>query len=223
MEQGKKGRTPKPRLPITPSILRRVKAVWFSQGNTYEQVMLWAVAVTTFFSFCRLGEIVMEREDGYDPCSHLSYRDVATDSPKRPTIISLLLRRTKTDPIRQGVKVVIGRTGDDLCPVAALLQYLSLRGSRQGPLFIRADGNPLTKAKFVSAVRSAMMEAKLPASDYTGHSFRIGAATTAAAAGLDDSIIQTLGRWKSSAYLLYVKIDPQRLASVSNTLSNCNI
>ena len=41
---------------------------------------------------------------------------------------------------------------------------------------------------------------------YAGHSFRIGAASTAAANGIEVSIIQTLGRWISSAYLDYIRI-----------------
>ena len=55
---------------------------------------------------------------------------------------------------------------------------------------------------------------------YSGHSFRIGAATTAAAVGVEDSMIKTLGRWKSAAYLAYVRIPWKRLAAVSARLAN---
>ena len=54
---------------------------------------------------------------------------------------------------------------------------------------------------------------------YSGHSFQIGAATTAAEVGLEDSLIKTLGRWESSAYLLYVRVPREKLASVSVQLS----
>ena len=47
---------------------------------------------------------------------------------------------------------------------------------------------------------------------YSGHSFRAGAATTAAKAGVEDSVIKALGRWESSAYLIYMRLPerPQR-------------
>lgn len=223
MTRGKEGRAPKPRLPITPSVLRKMKEVWARQGDSYVNIMLWAAAATTFFSFCRSGEMVVEKEDAYDPASHLSYRDIAVDNPKKPTMIALTLRQSKTDQARKGVKVVIGSTGDDICPVSALLRYLQARGKHPGPLFMEENGQPLTKAKFISGIRAALTEARLPAKDYAGHSFRIGAATTAAAAGLEDSLIRTLGRWKSSSYLLYIRIDPRQLAAVSSSLANCSI
>ena len=37
---------------------------------------------------------------------------------------------------------------------------------------------------------------------YAGHSYRIGAATTASLCGIQDSTIKMLGRWQSSAYTL---------------------
>ena len=48
----------------------------------------------------------------------------------------------------------------------------------------------------MAAVRAVLTEAGLVAKDYAGHSFRIGAATTA---GIQDSLIKTLGRWESAA------------------------
>ena len=221
--QGKEGRAPRPRLPITPSVLRKLKAVWIRRGDTHDNILLWAVSVTTFFTFCRSGEIVIADEGTYDQNSHLSYRDVFVDNPKCPSMITLLLRHSKTDQARKGVRVVMGKTGNDLCPVSALLRYLALRGNGPGPLFLLADGRPLTKSRLVKEIRSALEEANLPAKNFAGHSFRIGAATTAAAVGMEDSLIQTLGRWRSSAFLLYVRLDIRRLASVSNSLANCPI
>ena len=150
--RGREGKASRPRLPITPSILRKMREVWLSQGKTYEVTLMWAVAATTLFSFCRLGEVLMEREDGYDPRDHLSLRDVAANTALKPSMISILLRRSKTDQARQGVKVVIGRTGDDICPVAALLQFLAIRGNHPGPLFVWSDGKPLTKGNFITEV-----------------------------------------------------------------------
>jgi hypothetical protein len=39
---------------------------------------------------------------------------------------------------------------------------------------------------------------------YSGHSFRVGAATTAARAGLCQATIKMLGRWESSAYKRFI-------------------
>ncbi len=55
---------------------------------------------------------------------------------------------------------------------------------------------------------------------YSGHSFRRGAATMAAKRGMDDSVIKMLGRWKSSAFQLYVRTLRVQLAAISKTLSD---
>ena len=69
------------------------------------------------------------------------------------------------------MRIVIGRTTDDFCPVAALLAYLKVRGSHPGPLFQWKSGTPLTKTRFVEEVRAALEAAHLPAKDFAGHSF----------------------------------------------------
>ena len=50
----------------------------------------------------------------------------------------------------------------------------------------------------------ALKQSGINSVHYSGHGFRIGTATTAAACGPEDSLIQTLGWWKSTAYLRYI-------------------
>ena len=63
-----------------------------------------------------------------------------------------------------------------------------------------------------------MQEGMCP-SKYASHSFRIGATTTAAAAGLPTWLIKMLGRWSSDAYLTYVYCPTNVIASVPAALS----
>ena len=80
------------------------------------------------------------------------------------------------------------------------MAYLARRSAAPGLLFIREDGSPLSRSWLVRAVRENLTEAGLDVMGYSGHSFRIGAATAAAQAGLSVSVIQLLGWWKSSAF-----------------------
>ena len=160
----------------------------------------------------------MPADGAYDPTLHLSFEDVAIDNPTSPSILQVHLKASKTDRFRRGIDVFVGRTDQELCPVAAVLAYLAIRGAAPGPLFRFQDGRPLTKDRFITRVREALETLGLSSECYAGHSFRIGAATTAAECGLQDSQIKALGRWKSSAYQIYIRTPRDRLAAVSRTL-----
>ena len=111
------------------------------------------------------------------------------------------LRQSKMDQVGRGVDIILGRTGCDLCPVAAVLSYVAARGDREGPFFLKSTSRPLLKQECITEVRKVLVALGLPDHQYAGHSFRIGAATSAALAGVEDSTIQILGRWQSSANL----------------------
>ena len=92
---------------------------------------------------------------------------------------------------------------------------MSIRGSDPGPFFKFINGQPLTKAKFTQMVQDALQAMGLPHNQFAGHSFRIGAATAAAQAGVEDSVFCTMGRWNSSAFLLYIRTcTPYKISSV---------
>ena len=214
--QGEEGATGRERLPITPPLLRRIKAVWDPQANDPDIAMLWAACFLAFFGFLRAGEFTVPCELGFDPSSHLSWGDLAVDIPGQPSVMSIRLKASKTDPFRKGITLFIGKVSSDLFPVSAMLAYLLVQGRQDGPLFRFRDGKPLTRQRFVSAVRDALVKVGNQAQLYAGHSFQIGAATMATARGMEYSVIKTLGRWKSLAYLEYIKIPRQQLATYSS-------
>jgi len=180
--------------------------------------MLWAACCLGFFGFLRAGEFTIQKAQDFDPSLSLCPHDVSVDSHANPSMVRIHLKRSKTDPFRHGVDIFVGRTDSDLCPVAAVLAYIAVRPPLPGPLFIFADGQPLTRDKLVQAVRQALATAGVDTSGYTGHSLQIGAATTAALVGLEDSVIKMLGRWESTAYQRYLRTPRESLAALSRRL-----
>lgn len=65
----------------------------------------------------------------------------------------------------------------------------SCLGSETRPLLVHEDGTPLSKEQFVRGVRAALSGCQIDYRAYSGHSFRIGAATAAARAGISEHTI----------------------------------
>ena len=217
-QETERGGNSRERLPITPHILRRLWEVWAPDSHLRDTKLVWAAATLCFFAFLRAGELTTPTTTTYDPNVHLCLADIAVDDPLSPSLLQVGIKQSKTDPFRKGVRLSIGRTGTKLCPVAALLDFIASRGTVPGPLFTFQDGSFLSRPKFVELVRDALVKAGFDQQRYCGHIFRIGAATTAAKKGLEDSIIKTLGRWESVAYLQYVKIPREQLAGYAKLL-----
>ena len=69
------------------------------------------------------------------------------------------------------------------CPVVQICRYLRTRGSSPGPLFVFPDKTPISRTYFSSQLSACLSHAGYDPSLYKCHSFRIGAATTAATRG----------------------------------------
>ena len=202
--QAEQGVKAKPRLPI---LLKVLKAVSRRTIRCYGQLCVPG--------FLRVAEFMTPSLSAY---AHLGLADVALDSHVNPTVIRLSIKASKMDLFRKGVQILLGKSGADVCPGTALVQYLSRRGTKAAPLFMFEDGSLLSRTVLVQRVHSALSSAGIDASPYSGHSFRIGVATMAAKNGIGDCIIQTMGRWKSDAYVRYVRLPREQLADVSRAL-----
>ena len=208
-----KGEGQRPCLPITPEILRQLKSQWEPTAHTWDTRMVWATCCLGFFAFLQVGEFTVPDDASYDQSVHFSFGDIALDDLINPTVLQVCIKQSKTDPFRKGVTLYVSG------PVVAVLSYLELRGCRPGPLFLLQSRKPFTRPCFVTVVREALGKSGLDERKYCSHSFRIGAATTVASKGMEDCIIKALGRWESVAYLQYVRIPRERLASISGVLA----
>ena len=134
-----------------------------------------------------------------------------------PSSLQVRIKSSKTDPFRQGCFIYLGRGQAPLCPISAILAYLRWQGPLSGPLFINTHGQPLTCSRLSSFIQSVLQGAGIPG-HFSGHSFRIGAATMATQCGIPDHLVKTLGRWSSDAYQLYVRTPVESIVEVSGRL-----
>ena len=202
------------RLPITPEILCKIRAVWSPRGREHDVIMLWAACTLTFFGFFRAGEVTIPSESDFDPSKHLVAQDIAIDSRENPSLLKVFLKASKT-----GIDVYIGKTGDDLCPVAAMLAYLAVRGYSVGPLSNSktAKASLRTDSFMGFEQLSKRQESRLRITK--GTASVSGLPQQQPARGIEDSVIKALGRWHSSAYLLYIRIPREQLAKITHALS----
>ena len=210
------------RLPITAPVLDQIRRALDPSAHP-NKVVLWAISCAAFFGFFRLGGLLPETVNSFNPTTDLAWGDVAVDNPANPQMVRLHLKKSKCDQFGKGTDIILGRTGSPLCPVAALLGFMASRGDRPGPFFLDPEHGIVTKAWFTTQIRGILCSMGLPQHQYAGHSFRIGAATTAALAGIEDSTIQALGRWHSAAFLQYIRMPREQLASLSSVMARTNL
>ena len=201
----------KERLPLTKDLLLRLLSV-FDSGDESALTMRAAFCLA-FAGFLRIGEFTYnarDREDEDFAQWFLTRRSVRLYKDH----LELTLPASKTDPFRQGITLTIAASNDDACPVRALRQmFHAYPASPSDPLFV-GPRHEFHRDSVTATLRMALRVLGIEG-HYSGHSFRRGAATSARMAGLSDSDIQLLGRWKSDSYRLYITTHPAHILAAS--------
>lgn len=213
------------RLPITAAILNRLYAVLDGKlFDTYKDVLVKAACSLAYFGFLRCGEFTTYC-NVFDPEANLCLGDLTFEfKSNKPVSMNLFLKASKTDPMRQGCTIRYFAVKGVICPVESLHKFLQLRlllnRDPQSPLFILPDGAPLSRSLFLSMLNTACRQAGIPPEGYSGHSFRIGAATACAKHHVPEHLIQTMGRWSSSCYKTYIKVSHSLIREAQGSMAN---
>ena len=200
------------RLTITNSLLLVIHQAL--DLKIFDYCTFWVACMLGYFGFLHAAEFTVPNLASFSPAIHLPVADIAVDSLQSPTCLSVRIKVSKTDPFRQGCHIHIGLGRAPLCAVHALLAYLSVWGNVTGPLFLLANGQPLSHSILTDSLRQIFSTTEIDG-NFSSHSFHIGAATVAARNGIPDHLIQALGRWTSNAYQLYIHTPSDALTGIS--------
>ena len=200
------------RLTITNSLLLVIHRAL--DLKIFDYCTFWAACMLGYFGFLHAAEFTVPNLASFSPAIHLSVADIAVDSLQSPTCLRVRIKASKTHPFRQGCHIHIGLGKAPLCAVHALLAYLSVRGNVTGPLFLLANGQPLSRSILTDWLWQIFSTAQIEG-NFSSHSFRIGAATVAARNDIPDHLIQAPGRWTSNAYQLYIRTPSEALTGIS--------
>ena len=183
--------------------------------NPHDTLMIRAAFTLAFFGLLRVSEYTAPQNFLWDPLVHLAVTDVSFSI--HPPSMRLKIKASKTDPFRVGAVIRLVPLKHRLCPVAAMYRYLRVADRTSGPLFIKSDGTFLTRHHIVGVLRRCFSSPNL-----NTHSFRIGGASALANAGVPSHIIKQLGRWRSDAFLKYLRLSHQCLSETFSALVACN-
>ena len=212
---------PRPlREPITlPTLVSFLSSLNLSQ---FDDSVFFAMCCLAFFGFMRISEYTVSGT--FDPIWHLTWRR-ATFCPRG---LTLHLKHSKGDRLRDGVNLFLAKNHSPICPVAALAHYRHI-GQQSGlafhpdaPLFMDSNSQPVNTVTFTDKLRHHSAICGIRA-NIAPHSLRIGAATTAWRAGFTDSQIQFMGRWKSLSFKKYLRPCSNDYFNLSNLLANSGL
>ena len=141
---------------------------------------MYAVAL---FAALRVGEITYR---GNEPGQNIiSISQIAFMKTREGTVTALKLtfRNYKHSDSSSPEDIFIYRERP-VCQVYLLSEYINILGQFSRPLFCWSDASPISRSFFVTALKADLQFCDLDISHHKTHSFRIGAASWAAAKGM---------------------------------------
>ena len=186
------------RQPITRPILKGLLAALPSCAPTLQDIHLYKSMFTLMYYACLRASEVLQTDT---PEHNLHISDINFHSADTSYIINF---HSYKHSAQADAKINVITIHDTDCPVTSLRQYLAQRGHQPGPIYLR-NGHTVTRSQFLYVLRSCLTYINLSNKNFNIHSFRIGRTTDMAEQNVPHSMIQKIGRWKSTAFLKYIR------------------
>ena len=107
-----------PKMPITGDILVQLcQSLDKGYFDMYTNALMKAMILLAYFGFLRCGEFTVTNKFAHD--ENLTLSDIVIYEDH----LSILLKQSKTDPFRQGVSLLVFKTGSNLCAYEGIVKY----------------------------------------------------------------------------------------------------
>lgn len=182
------------------------------------QLAAWCAMLLAFFGCFRLSNLVPPTKRKFDPLKHLKVDDIKFDD----NIVLVFYKFSKTNQNSSKVSWVPIYVVNDLrfdLKLHLKLLFASVNPPSDAPLFSFNSKEFHSRLSLVRILDKCVYESGLPLANYSFHSFRRGAAVFAFELGLDDTAVQLLGDWSSSAFMNYLDFAFGRKLKIANKIS----
>jgi hypothetical protein len=197
--------------------------------SVHSQQVVWGACLLSFFTSCRMGEIVSPHKTHFDPKTTLLWKHVRFASPEN---ISIFVPYSKCTGLQGKTLEIFELEISSCCPVSALVN-LRMDAKKAGvyednkPVFTFGSGKFLTTARLNTLLKYLLAdlnpEGKNP---FSCHSFR-SAIPTLISTHPDRASVKDIaewGGWTSDSYQLYAKLEKGRkkflFAKIASMLYN---
>ena len=213
------------RLPLTSDLLARcICTLRSGYLSSHIDKVLESMFLLAFYGFLRCSEFTAPSLV-YQPTQHASLSDISIQSAD--TLI-FHLKLSKTNQSGQPQPIYLFRLDSFLSPYEPIRNYvtsrLANRASPQDPLFVSETGQVATRFWFHHHFRQILSRSGIPPELYSGHSFHIGATSTASRQGNPDHTIKILGLLGIIPENESMEMDPptQSLGFPDSLISHCH-
>ena len=209
----------KRKYPVLPAMLLWIRRHLNSSESIdkADRVIIWAAIMVGFFFLLRASEFLVTMGRTWGTSRTLKGTDVEARKNNNQVTnfhqaeeIVIYLKGSKTDQYNQGTVRNQFRSGNELCVVAALADYQSMKPERFAgaeadlPLFRLECGKPLQRTDIQSLIQLAAVADGQSTTRYGSHSLRIGGATAMYQATKDLDSVKRYGGWNSDAFHGYL-------------------
>lgn len=179
--------------------------------------IVWSACTTAFFGSFRLGEILAQKESNFSPNDTLLWKDIMFMSDDH----ILIHVKTSKSREKEGEFVdIFSFSGQGICPVKSLLKLKELSGSNYSPdlpVFSFSSSKFLTPRSLTQTIQTLLFPVIGSSSmEISGHSFRAAIPSVLAKFPevSNSSEIMGWGRWKSSAYITYTRLQKDQKRAI---------